>query len=258
MDCCLNVIFRSCSGVYAIHNRLVNQGRIGNGIEKKEIILRSLWSLVRAMNRVDGLRLTIVDDYSDVDTLVHMGEIGMRCKHPVKTISLDETGNEASLKKCYDMAKGCDERLVFFVEDDYLHDPDLFIEMLDAHERFAAKLGKEVALFPCDYIDNYNKPDISFFNEPARIYLGKTRHWRTVTTSTCTFLCTRKLVDDKLYGLWENAPTVEAVEKKQNRLWQDGTGVMLAPLPTLSVHLHSITISPFIEAQEWWKRNDWR
>jgi hypothetical protein len=259
MSC--HVIFRSCTKVYSYHNDLVDEGRVHNGTKRSEVSLRSLNSLLNTM-AISGcnLALTIVDDHSDDEYLSNMRNLLQKYSCDAEIINLKDTGNGPSLKQCYDIAKNTDMDLVFFVEDDYLHHPITLKEMIYSYYNFTENLGKEIGLFPCDYPDNYKRIDT--MNTPSWIALGKERHWRTVTSSTCTFLCSKNVVNEywQLFDGMGAYGIVEGINEDTtiNRIWNNGNAFMLAPLPSLSVHLHLGIESPFINWQDWWNNSDWR
>lgn len=269
-----DVILRTCSEVYAAHPHKTEKGEnyprmTGADVSKSEIILHSLNSLIKTMNNCsEDLRLVIVDDHSSAECLESMRKLLRLCRFPTEIISIEDRGNGASLKAAYEWALKNGRRVLFFAEDDYLYDLTCMDEMVYVYRVFREKLKHEVALFPCDYPDNYMKPKYS--NIPSHIVLGKKRHWRTIVNSTCTFLCSNKLLKDywKYFEPMTRYESDESVseETTYNKLWKmpyiDGGGAFLfSPIPSLSVHLQYATDfedqrSPFINWKEWWDSSD--
>jgi len=260
----LDVVLRTCDNMYSVHDSASEaKPRIpGPGFTKLDIMLRCINSLVVTMNQVDvGLRLIVIDDHSA--GLEEIQSVIERCKHPTEVISLEDTGNGASLKACYDWAKDNGRDRLFFVEDDYLHDPGCLPEMLCELEFFKLKLNHEVALFPYDNIDNYMQATKN--NEPCFMALGSKRHWRTATNTTSTFLCSKEILE-RYWFLFERMthygkdPSVSR-DNTTNMIWtapykQVGGAYLLSPIPSLSLHFHSEGhLSPFIDWRSWWDRN---
>ena len=55
--------------------------------------------------------------------------------------------------------------LVYFLEDDYIHEREAIKEMLFTYERISSQLNKELFLCPADYPFLYNKIDIYFHHD---------------------------------------------------------------------------------------------
>lgn len=259
----LDVILRTCDQVFSVHESgSGNQYRVpGPAFTKLDIMLRCINSLLISMNlSKEDLRLVVVDDHSnEIERIRNLLE---RCNHPVKFIPMIETGNGVSLKVCYDWAQEEGRDYLFFVEDDYLHSSLCVQEMISELPMFRKKLNYEVALFPCDNIDNYMQTAKN--NVPCFITLGSNRHWRTTCNSTSTFLCSKYLFE-KYYFLFEKMthygrdPSVGEATT-YNQIWtapynQMGGAFLLSPIPTLSLHFHfQEHLSPFTNWQDWWSR----
>jgi len=196
------------------------------------------------------MRISVEESLDIISSILQL------CNHTTEIIELEDTGNGASLKQCYALGKDSGYDLIFFVEDDYLHDINVIDEMIVSYNMFSGNLPKEVGMFPCDYPDNYTRPE--FFNVPSFIALGKSRHWRTVSNATCTFLCTRKLINDH----WELFDKMSyygesgiSEDTTLNNIWRQAA-FLFAPMPSLSVHLHENTTSAFINLQDMWRENE--
>jgi len=251
-----HIIFRSCSGVYTFHNDI---NRIGESITKQEIILRCLNSLVNSINLTNNnfkLKLTIVDDHSNSDCLSNIETILKKCKCDNNIVNLAETGNGNSLKECYNIAKVSDNDLIFFVEDDYLHNSNVINEMLLSYNIISSHIQKEIALFPCDYPDNYTRPEL--LNIPSFIALGNSCHWKTIINSTSTFLCTKKLINDNWNVFDEMTNFKLGSVNNFYKIWRSNNAFLLSPLPSLSIHLHQNTKSSFIDWKKLWNESNYR
>jgi glycosyltransferase involved in cell wall biosynthesis len=267
MEC--DVILRTCNRVYTVHasgDGGKNQRIPGPKFTKLDIMTRCVSSLITSMNLVDSnfvdLRLIVVDDHSSNVGIRKIKSLMKKCKCPTEFISLENgTGNGASLKACYDWARSNGKEYLFFVEDDYLHDPACLPEMLYELEFFKIKLkNHEVALFPYDNIDNYMQASKN--SVPCFMMIGSKRHWRTVTNATSTFLCSKNILERYWY-LFERMeddgkdPSVSE-DTTTNLIWtapyrQAGGAYLLSPIPSLSLHFHfNEHLAPFIDWKKWW------
>jgi len=177
-------------------------------------------------------KLIIFDDHSDpdiVEVIKHYADL---------FIPLVNTGNSVSLHTVYNYAKNCND-LIYFLEDDYLHELAAIKEMLDFYYEAKIKLvDKEVAVFPMDCNDRY-KPQ---YLRPSFIVPGNSRYWRTIDSTTGTNLVSRTLFDKWFecfnkfadYGV---DPYVHE-ENTINNIWRSEEGaVCFSPIPTLAYHL---------------------
>src|SRR5205823_5003631 len=163
----VHIFFRSCDRVLSFHGG----GRVVDA-SKVDIALNCLQSVIDSMavakNRMPDwtFDLTIVDDHSSALTLAEMqrllqsGAIGGHIM-PVQ----DGVGNSASLQANYALAQQVVADLLYFVEDDYLHDSAALFEMVEAYRRLSAGAGQDIIIHPCDYPDRYRNP------YPSRIVL---------------------------------------------------------------------------------------
>ena len=87
----------------------------------------------------------------------------------------------ASILSSFNIAKDKSDDLVYFVEDDYIHNKECYIEMISAYEKIASELNREVFLCPVDYPFLYKKLDNS------NILIGNKYHWRTVQRVSFNF-----------------------------------------------------------------------
>lgn len=247
----LDVLFRSCSRVFTFHggNRVVD-------VKKGELTLTCLASLIASAEKLvesdyrGALRLTVLDDRSDESTVRGIRERLERCTFPTEFRVTRETGNGPSLRENYEHARVHCEGLVYFVEDDYLHDRNALVEMVDAFERFRGGFGVDPVIFPFDSPDRYRDP------YPSVIVRGPLRYWRTVRHTGGTFMVSRRILD----AHWERYlefsqygidPSVTE-DSTINHIYSEVP--CLVPMPSLTVHLHDEnSMPPFIPWQEWWE-----
>lgn len=249
----LDIYFRSCSRVYAVHGnrRIVNSS-------KSEIILRCLTSLVRSIERATGdsstpVSLTVIDDHSEPECIRGIQKILNSCSFKNSFISMETTGNGASLKRCYEAARDEAESLIYFVEDDYLHAKTAIQDLLGAYQQISFFLKQDVVLFPCDY------PNLYLRHYPSAIVLSESRYWRNVGHTTATIFLSRKtLIDhwERYMEMTHYVPGGEICEDNTiNLVYQHVP--CFSPMPTLAIHVaDSGTISPFVDWTQWWNENE--
>lgn len=249
-----DILFRSCARI-----EVQGQSRLRFvGAPKNEVALRCLNSLVQsiAYARSQGLetdiRLTVLDDHSDTGYLAAVDALIARAPCPARVVGIAETGGGPACGAALDFARRECPDLIYFVEDDYLHDERAALEITQSFARLSAIYKRDVALFPSDYPDRYRRVD------STHVLLGSHRHWRAVKSSTFTMVTTRGLLERywdfysgiRLYGV---DPAV-AEHNTIDRVYEDVP--CLSPLPSLAVHLqHFETLSPYFDWQKWWEKS---
>jgi hypothetical protein len=151
-----------------------------------------------------------------------------------------------------------DDRIVYFLEDDYLH-----LEGAETVLREGFKYADYVTLF--DHPDKYvnagegkngvpGNPLITDESEETRVYLTNSTHWKITNAATMTFAGTVKLLkEDKPgfdYYCKDEFPRDyrlfrALIEKRQRKL--------LLPIPGWSAHCESAFLSPL---RDWQSVND--
>lgn len=229
----LDIIYRSCSR---------KESQVHGGTErifnKPELTITCLKSIVNSAKNLDiPYKIAIVDDHSDLKSIAQMSCLISDIDHFF--LSMEETGNGDSLKACFKYADDNCNDLIYFVEDDYLHEPEALPLMVEAYYNFKSNLGgKEAAIFPLDCNDRY-KPD---WMEPCYLVPGKDRYWRTINHTTCTFLIHKNIFDRfrsnfsqlTLYGIDPNIHECNTI----NRIWTAIQGaVCFSPILSLAYHI---------------------
>ena len=187
----LNIFFRSCSKIKLWKQ---NKERVFES-EKDEYAIRSLNSILKSIeyfkknfNQIN-LKLSIIDDDSDEEFILKMNKLLIKFNINYEIIRLQKNNivennldsNFESLKKCFLLAKENSEDLIYFVEDDYIHDKICILEMVGTYERIATQLNKEILLCPSDY------PYLYANCSPTYLFLGNKRHWRNNRTKSRNF-----------------------------------------------------------------------
>ena len=258
----LNIYFRSCSKVNLWNQ---NKERIFEA-DKDEYALRSLYSILKSINYSKknfneiNIKLSIIDDNSSEKFIQNMKKLLLKFDINNEIISLQNNeitqdikdSNFASIKKCFMLAKENSKDLIYFVEDDYIHDEICILEMIGTYERIATQLNKEIILCPIDYPYLYANCD------PTYIFLGNKKHWRKTEQSLGTFLISK--INLNIY--WENL--LQFASGKDNpaeialhKIYEKEP--CFSPIPSLAIHCANINsiygISPNINWQEIWDNN---
>ena len=259
----LNIYFRSCSKVNLWNQ---NKKRIFEA-DKDEYALRSLYSILKSINYSKknfneiNIKLSIIDDNSSDEFIQNMKKLLLKFDIDNEIISLQNNeitqdikdSNFASIKKCFMLAKENSKDLIYFVEDDYIHDEICILEMIGTYERIATQLNKEILLCPTDYPYLYANCD------PTYVFLGNKKHWRKTEQSLGTFLISKT----NLNIYWENL--LQFASGKDNpaeialhKIYEKEP--CFSPIPSLAIHCANINsiygISPNINWQEIWDKNE--
>ena len=258
----LNIYFRSCSKVNLWNQ---NKKRIFEA-DKDEYALRSLYSILKSINYSKknfneiNIKLSIIDDNSSEKFIQNMKKLLLKFDIDNEIISLQNNeitqdikdSNFASIKKCFMLAKENSKDLIYFVEDDYIHDEICILEMIGTYERIATQLNKEIILCPIDYPYLYANCD------PTYIFLGNKKHWRKTEQSLGTFLISKT----NLNIYWENLLQFASgkdnpAELALHKIYEKEP--CFSPIPSLAIHCANINsiygISPNINWQEIWDNN---
>ena len=256
----LTVFFRSCSKI-KLWNQ--NKERIFKQ-PKSEYLLRSLNSILKSINysknKIPDLNISfhVIDDQSDKDVITKIKNLFEKHNQNYKLTNLNiseyknvcQDTNFASIYKSYNIAKNIDSDLVYFVEDDYVHDEISIHEMLLSFERLSTQLKEDVILFPTDY------PYLYAQNTATYILLGNKRHWRKIDQSLGTLMLSKKL----FMKYWENFNEFATVksdpaEKPLHRVYEKEN--CFSPIPSLAIHCTNINsiygLSPNVDWETIWE-----
>lgn len=136
-----------------------------------------------------------------------------------------------------------DEDVVYFLENDYLHTPDALDVLLDG-----MSMGAEmVSLY--DHPDKYDSSHPLYFYMGAhtRVFLGKTRHWKTAFSTTMTFAarvgCLRR--HEHILRKWTSGRYPHDFEMF-NELLCNGVR-LLSPMPSASTHGEVAFLAPLVD-----------
>ena len=271
----LDIILRSCGSV----NMLTQSKQRIFEENKSEYTTRTLNSIVNSINynkklfEKIKLKLTIIDHNTDEKILQSFKELLNKQFFKSEILKLDletyekdinktnEEGKEVTKNQISNMcnihqslylAKDCED-LVYLVEDDYLHNLEAIEEMIYSYERISSQLNKELILCPADYPYLYSNL------QKTNIFLGNKYHWRSVEETLCTFLTSKKLINDH----WEKFTSAckfehYPFEKPFHEIYKKE--LCISPLPSLAVHFTNINsaygLSPLINYRKIWEKNE--
>ena len=272
----LTVIFRSCTSI----NMLTQNKKRLFDKNKSEYTFRSLNSLIISLNQAKLLfpkiefDIVIIDFNSKNKDLEQMKKQLQKSKLKNSIISLDinefvgnikkinaknekvsenQISNMCNIHKSLMIAKNQSSDLVYFVEDDYLHQNDTINEMIYTYERISSQINRELILCPSDYPYLYTKID------DTNIFLGSNKHWRKVDETLCTFLTSKKILQKywtKFISMceFEHYP----FEKPLHDIYK--SEYCLSPIPSLALHCTNINsifgLSPNMDWAKIWDENE--
>jgi len=271
----LTIIFRSCTNV----NMLTQNKKRLFEEEKSEYTFRSLNSIIVSLNKAQNtfpninFDIVIIDYKSKNKDLDQIRAQLSKTNFKQSIISLDinefsnginkinekkekvsenQISNMSNIHKSLLLAKNQCSDLIYFVEDDYIHEKNAISEMILTYERLSSHLGRELILCPADYPYLYTKVD------PTNIFLGSNKHWRRVEETLCTFL-TSKIILQKYWEKFIKMCQFEhyPFEKPLHEIYK--TEYCLSPIPCLAIHCTNINsifgLSPNVDWEKLWEEN---
>ena len=266
----LLIIFRS----FTNENKLLSQNkkRLFEK-EKKEYTLRSLNSICNNIINLKkeikdfNILLKIIDDNSHESVTNQIKKICTNKNISFEISNLDNNKYESKMKfknnrrmlahnshifESKNFAINSDFDLLYFVEDDYLHDDDALIEMVYSYQRISSQLNDEIVLCPADY------PYLYVNTEHTQNLIGYKKHWRKINQSLCTYLIS-KMTLKKYWKYYEDMflNNYDPYEKPLHELYKNIN--CFSPMPSLSIHLTNINsiygLSPLKDWLKIWEKN---
>ena len=169
-----------------------------------------------------------------------------------KNVTENQISNMSNIYKSLLIAKDQCNDLIYFVEDDYLHQLNAIEEMIFTYERIASQIMNELVLCPTDYPYLYSKM------EATNIFFGSSMHWRTTDESLCTFLTSSKIIDKHWHTFismcqYEHYP----FEQPLHNIYK--SEYCLSPMPSIALHFTNINsiygLSPGVDWKKIWNDN---
>ena len=265
----LDILIRSCASVGMLTQ---SKQRIFEK-EKIEYTLRSINSIIRSSKFAKELmpnlniNLTVIDHNSgeqnlkkiqnllDNSNLNHnlinldLSEFDSRIKKTNaknENVSPNQLSNMSNIYKSLELSKKLDD-LIYFVEDDYIHELNSISEMILTYERIASQISNELILCPTDYPYLYTK------TENTNIFLGEKSHWRKINETLCTFLTSKQIVEKhwaKLMSMceFEHYP----FESPLHEIYKEE--LCLSPIPSIAIHCTNINSIYGLSPNKDWKK----
>ena len=271
----LDIIIKTCTSI-----NLVSQSKERIFEEKKsEYTFRSINSIIKSINFAKNLmpnilfKIFVIDHNSSIDDLkiiekkltyskisyeiinLNVAEFESKIQkinHKNEKVENNMFATMSSIYKSLLLAKENCNDLVYFVEDDYIHQNEAISEMLFTYERISSQSKKELIICPSDYPFLYNKI------EKTQIYLGSKRHWRTTEETLLTFMISKKLIE-KYWKSFENMCQFENLpfEKPLHKIYEQE--LCLSPIPSLVMHCTNINsvfgLPPNFDWKKIWEEN---
>lgn len=265
----LDILIRSCASVGMLTQ---SKQRIFEK-EKVEYTLRSINSIIRSSKFAKELmpnltiNLTVIDHNSgeqnlkkiqnllDNSNLNHnlinldLSEFDNRIKKTNaknENVTPNQLSNMSNIYKSLDLSKKLDD-LIYFVEDDYIHELNSISEMILTYERIASQISNELILCPTDYPYLYTK------TENTNVFLGEKSHWRKINETLCTFLTSKQIVEKhwaKLISMceFEHYP----FESPLHEIYKEE--LCLSPIPSIAIHCTNINSIYGLSPNKDWKK----
>ena len=178
----LTIIFRSCTNINMLtqnKKRLFDQN-------KSEYTFRSLNSIIASLNQAKitfpkiEFDIVVIDYNSKKEDLEQIEKQLGKSNFKNSMISLDisefinnikkinaknvnvtenQMSNMSNIHKSLLVGRNQCNDLIYFVEDDYLHQQDSISEMIFTYERISSQINQELILCPADYPFLYTKID---------------------------------------------------------------------------------------------------
>jgi hypothetical protein len=265
----LDVIIRSCASINMLTQ---NKQRIFEK-DKIDYTLRSINSILRSVNYAKkyhsniDIKITVIDHNSSDQNLREITDLLKISSLPFKLLNLDLAEFEARIKKTNEknetvtpnqisnmsniykslLQSKMSNDLIYFVEDDYIHEIDSITEMLFTYERITSLINKEIIICPTDYPYLYTQA------ENTKIYLGEKYHWRKINETLCTFLTSKQIVDkhwEKFLSMctFEHYP----FESPLHEIYKEE--LCISPIPSIAIHCTNVNSIYGLSPNKNWKR----
>ena len=265
----LDIVIRTCSSVNMLTQ---NKKRIFEK-DKIDYTLRSINSILKSIQYAKNyhpkinIKITIIDHNSNSKNLEKITTLVKNSSLNFEMINLDlkefenqikpineknekvtpnQISNMSNIYKSLLLSK-MSEDLIYFVEDDYIHEIDSITEMLFTYERIASLTNKELIICPTDY------PYLYVQAKNTKVFLGEKYHWRKVDETLCTFLTSKQIVErywDKLLGMctFEHYP----FESPLHEIYK--VELCISPIPSIAIHCTNVNSIFGLSPNKDWKR----
>jgi hypothetical protein len=265
----LDVIIRTCSSVNMLTQ---NKKRIFEK-EKIEYTLRSINSILRNIDYAKDyhpnidIKIIVIDHNSSSENLAKIKNLLNSTSTQSKLLNLDISEFENEIKKTNEkneetssnqisnmsniykslLLSKLSKDLIYFVEDDYIHELDSLTEMLFTYERIASLTDRELIICPTDY------PYLYVQAESTNIYLGEKYHWRKIDATLCTFLTSKQIIE-KHWNKFLSICTFEhyPFETPLHEIYKQE--LCVSPIPSIAIHCTNINSIYGLSPNKDWKK----
>jgi len=228
------------------------------GASKLETSKRCVRSLINTLNNFYKvapnfeIELQIIDDHSDEDYLKLLKKDIDKCLFKVGLTNLNKNGISASMLACYQYGRDYGKELVYFAQDDYMHEANAIEEMVEFFYQWSAKLDKPLCIYP--FNDPYRYADVNL--HPVRIVHGKKRHWRQNYATAFSFMVHHSVLNkefDLFYAMGCHKIDNKMEDDTINKLFQQREYCLFSPIPSLAFHMQYETEKdPFVDYIPLW------
>jgi hypothetical protein len=265
----LDIVIRTCSSVNMLTQ---NKKRIFEK-DKIDYTLRSINSILKSIQYAKNyhpkinIKITIIDHNSNSKNLEKITTLVKNSSLNFEMINLDlkefenqikpineknekvtpnQISNMSNIYKSLLLSKKSED-LIYFVEDDYIHEIDSITEMLFTYERIASLTNKELIICPTDYPYLYTQA------ENTKVYLGEKYHWRKINETLCTFLTSKHIVEKN----WDNFLSMctyehYPFESPLHKIYQKE--LCISPIPSTAIHCTNINSIYGLSPNKDWKK----
>tara|TARA_B100001093_G_C26734863_1_gene973934 strand:+ start:211 stop:1236 length:1026 start_codon:yes stop_codon:yes gene_type:complete len=265
----LDIIIRTCASVQMLTQ---NKDRIFKK-DKIEYTLRSINSILKSIQFAKNIHqnisfnIILVDHNSSNENLTRIENVIKKFNFEYKLHNLkisefiekinqtnqknektsdNQLSNMCNIYKSLELSKSSQD-LIYFVEDDYIHEKESISEIIFTYERIASLTKNEIVICPTDYPFLYMKA------EDTKIFLGENYHWRKINESLCTFLMSKQTVKkhwNKLIGMCqqEHYP----FETPLHEIYREE--ICISPVPSLAIHFTNINSAFGLSPNKDWKK----
>lgn len=242
-----------------VYNRYMpSEQKRYTGANKLETSKRCVKSLINSMNNFFKvapnfkIKLKVFDDHSSKGYLIYLQKTLDTTLFDVELTNLNEKGISASMLACYEYGKDHGKELVYFAQDDYMHEPNAIEEMVDFFYQWSPKLDKPLSIYP--FNDPYKYADFNI--HPVRIVHGKKRHWRQNYSTAFPFMVSHSVLCrefDLFYNMGCHKVDNKMEEETINKLFQEREYCLFSPIPSLAFHMQYETEKdPFVDYKPLW------
>ncbi len=215
-------------------NSTGNWKRIVQNIDKETLISVCLISLKHSIlnflqkNNLE-ISVNLIGDNSNQSFDDKILKIMKSDKFKLKKYNSKIEGNRGSYLECCDQAENAED-LIFFIEDDYLFEPECIEESLLTFSKVSSILNNDIIICPSDYPFYYD----SLYK--TSLFVGNNYKWKKVNETLLTFMFSKEIyLNHKKYIRDVGESINEPFEKPLHDLYNKVN--CLAPINSLSHHI---------------------